>query len=99
MHTYFSGPIIAIENTQTLGKMPIERIPKTLRENEATYNLIGCVTYDGGMESVSVGHYRGISYRNRGKWIVYDDLKDKCEVVKPTFLVLPAVLLYIKTDI
>lgn len=93
-----SGPIIAVESTQIMGKVQLNRIPKPIQDNKnfVTYNLLGCVIYDGAGHLNAIGHYRAVAYRIRRKWIVYDDLKDKSQEIRDTSLVLPALLLYIR---
>lgn len=96
----FSCPIIAIESTQTLGKIQLNQIPKTIRDdaNSAIYNLLGCVIYEGAgnIPVNTVGHYQAVAYRNRRKLIVYDDLKDKSKEIRNTCPVLPAIVIYVR---
>lgn len=87
------GRVLTIEPTQTRGKLELSKIPSHIKYGTDVYKIAGVVEYCGLLSNV--GHYKAVSFRN-GKWIAYDDLKEKSEEMKSKSKILPALIIYIK---
>lgn len=50
--------------------------------NNSTFHLRGIVEFKPPHQDIDAGHYRGLSFRTDGTWEVFDDLKDKVDILK-----------------
>lgn len=74
----------------------MDKIPKCIVHpaTQTRYTLIGCVLYEGTGHASSMGHYKALVYRRKGKWYIYDDMREKAEEVGNNIDVVPAAILF-----
>lgn len=84
-----------IETSQVCGKVRLEKLPTVLIGHcNEEYKLVGCIEHIA--VSKEMGHYRGLAYRVRRKWIAYDDLRDAPIELSDHHEVVPAIIFYTK---